>query len=179
MAGNHSHDERFAYARRGEVINELGFTYKRLLRLIPALFRRAPEPRVAEVLKEQHAVDVISNARLGKVALNLGQLPGPCMCEEADALVVDVYHADRARSTKLTRARGIVHALKAVRSYLIRRWGGLIDAFHAPIGHDSTSITEAASIQQQEAAQHKQLAELSNELEGNEQEDNEHSRRTA
>ncbi|MBK9176414.1 MAG: hypothetical protein IPM46_08740 [Flavobacteriales bacterium] len=181
MVDKDQQNERVAYLHRGEAINELGFTYKRLLRLIPALFRRAPEPGIAKVLKEQHAVDMISNARLSQVAMDIGQPPGLCVCEEADALVEDVYHADRAGTTPLTRAGGIVNALKAVRGHLIRGWGRLIAAFNRPVGNDSFAIKEAASVQQQEAAQHRQLSELSNELEGRRHDDHggEGGRRTA
>jgi len=174
-------NERDAYVQRGEAIDELGFTYKRLLRLIPALFRRAPEPGIAEVLKKQHVVDVHTNARLSHVAMDIGQPPDPCPCKEADALLTDVYHADRAGATPLARSVGIVHALKAVRIRLIRIWGRLIGAFNPSVGRDSSAPKEAATAQQQEAAQHRQLSEFSNELEDRKHDErgNEGGRRTA
>lgn len=174
-------NERDAYVQRGEAIDELGFTYKRLLRLIPALFRRAPEPGIAEVLKEQHAVDVNTNARLSQVAMDIGQPPAPCPCKEADSLLLNVYHADRAGATPLARSWGIVHAMKEVRIRLIRIWGKLIAAFHPSAGSDSSASTEAVKAQQQEAAQHRQLSGLSNELEERRHDDRrtEEGRRTA
>lgn len=149
-------------ARRAEAINDLNYTYRRLLRLLPALFRRAPEPRLAGVLKEQSALDADSSRRLTTVAMDLGQPPGPCLCAEAEHLVSNVYVADRVGATPAARTWGIVRALKAVRVHLIRMWTRLIDE----LGEDqSAARKEAAALQQVDAAQHRQLAKLTNQLE--------------
>ena len=175
------YNEREGFRHRGEIINELNFIYKRLLRLIPALFRRAPEPRLADVLNAQHARDIGSNAGLVKVAMDIGQPPGPCVCEEAEALVEDVYHGDRAGATPQARTWGIVRGLKAVRVFLIQAWGRLIAELDHGSDERSSAQQEAAALQHQEAAQHRELVELTNELEEGKDDshDNGHRRNSA
>ena len=166
MSDKQQQNEPEGFQRRRGAINELGFTYKRLLRLLPALFRRAPEPRLAGVLLDQHALDVKSNAQLTKVAMDLGQPPAPCVCEDADVLVENVYNADRASAKPSVRTGGIVRALKAVRTHLIRTWGQLLGDIDPPEAEQRSSAHKAAAaVQQQEAAQHRQLANFTNELE--------------
>lgn len=159
------------FLHRREAINELHFIYKRLVRLLPALLRRAPEPRLAHVLKEQHELDVENLDGLKQVAMDMGQPPGPCLCDEADQLVEQVYHADRAGSSPQARTWGIVRALRAVRVYLIRTWGRLLEGLGAK---DQEPYREqVVHLQHTDAAQHRQLTELTNELEGKK---NEHKR---
>jgi hypothetical protein len=173
MADKQQQIEREGYQRRGEAINDLGFTYKRLLRLLPAMIRRAPEPRLADVLIDQHVLDVKGGAALTDVAMDLGQPPAPCVCEQSNVLVENVYNADRASATPIVRTWGIVRALKAVRTHLIRTWGKLIGEIDPPEAEQHSPVhKKAVAAQQQEAVQHHQLANVTNELE--EQRNGEH-----
>jgi hypothetical protein len=165
MADKQQQNEREGFQRRGEAINNLRFTYKRLLRLLPAIIRRAPEPRLADVLLDQHILDVKGDAQLTNVAMDLEQPPAPCVCEESNVLVENVYNADRASATPTVRTWGIVSALKAVRTHIIRTWGKLIGDIDPPDSEKRSSIHKAAAaVQQQEAVQHQQLANFTNEL---------------
>ncbi len=165
MLDNQVDNERDGYKARGEAINELGFTYKRLLRLLPAIFRRTPEPRLAQVLNEQYSVDAANEARLTKVAVDLGQPAAAFFSEEADTLVGDVYNAERAGTTPVARTWGIVQALMAVRIFLIRTWARVMANVHLEQPGHAAIHAEAVVAQQQEADQHRQLTALTEEIE--------------
>ncbi|MCB9182709.1 MAG: hypothetical protein H6591_02230 [Flavobacteriales bacterium] len=162
MFDKHLNRFREGFKKRSSAINELGFVYKRLERLLPALVRRVREPALTEVLRDQHQVDVDSKDRLIRVAQDMGQPPGACSCKEANALVEDIYYADRSAPNADSRTRGIVQSLKAVRSFLVRTWGRLLDE----LSMDALGAfrDEAAALQQQEASQHGRLVAFTKEL---------------
>lgn len=146
---------------RRALINELNFTYRRLLRLLPALVKRIDAPLNA-LLRRQHRIDKVIVERLDRAAAQQGEPPEPCVCAEANALVENVYHAERT-APKPKRASATVLALKAVRSFLIRTWGQLI-AKTAPASVSSLQ-EEARTLQQCEADQHRELARVSRQAE--------------
>lgn len=154
---------RQAIARRRAAINELHFTYKGLMRLLPAIARRVePEP-LGEELVAEHAEDARNLQHLHDMSLEHGLPPGACVCEEAAELVENVYHADRVGREKPRRTLGIVLALKAVRMYLILSWGRLLSALHGVVPPSLQS--GAADMQRREAKQHHDLVILAERLE--------------
>ena len=86
-------------------------------------------------------------------------------------MVDNVYHVDRAASTPEARASAIVHALMAVRTFLIRTWGRLI-ANVSP--EQQPGLLEGArALQAREAVLHRELVSLSHTIEA---EPDEHGR---
>ena len=146
---------------RRTVINELNFTYRRLLRLLSPLAKRIEAPFNA-VLRRQHRIDKVVAERLDRAASQQGETPEPCVCAEANALVENVYHAERT-APKPQRAAATIRALKVVRSFLIRTWGQLIEK--AAPSSASALQEEARTLQQCEADQHRELARVSRQVE--------------
>ncbi|MBK8498458.1 MAG: hypothetical protein IPL52_06470 [Flavobacteriales bacterium] len=160
------------FKRRRAAINELHFTYKGLMRLLPAIARRVePEP-LGEELAAEHAEDARNLQHLNDASVEHGLPPGACVCEEAAELVENVYHADRVGRTTPGRTLGIVLALKSVRMYLILSWGRLLSALHGDV--PPTLQNEAADIQRREAKQHRDLVILAEQLEHGEVSDEAH-----
>lgn len=143
---------------RRSFINELNFTYRRLLRLLPALTRRVGPVPLGAVLDHQHAVDASIADDLGHLAAQHGRAPEPCECAEANALVENLYHADRAATTPAGRTAAIVRALKSVRTFLIRAWGGLINTLSPET--QPAYLQEARELQRREAELHRELVVL-------------------
>jgi hypothetical protein len=92
------------------------------------------------------------------VASAHGEAPGPCACEDANALVENVYHAERTAGDRPSRASAVIHSLKMVRTFLIRAWGRLISTLD-PGGSD-TFLEEAHAMQAREADLFRELVVL-------------------
>lgn len=143
---------------RRAVINELNFTYRRLLRLLPNIMRRVDSEPLGRVLAGQDQEDRLISSQLADVASTHGEAPGPCTCEDASALVENVYHAERAAGDRASRASAVIHSLKMVRTYLIRAWGRLISTLSAD-GPDNF-LKEAHAMQAREADLFRELVVL-------------------
>ncbi len=144
--------------RRRSLINELNFTYKRLLRMLPGMARSVDTEPVKHVLIEQDRMDRVISERLAHVATEEGEPPEPCACDEASAMVEAVHHADRAAPTKESRAYAIVRALKALRIFLIRVWDRLIGTLSP--AERSNFLQEAKALQKSEAELHRELVSV-------------------
>jgi hypothetical protein len=149
---------------RRALINELHFTNKKMVQLLPTLASRAGQGRTGQLLRAQSEVDRTIGLRLKNTAVEHGDPPSPCLCEEAQALLANVYYADRNKADKWVRHRAVIQALKAVRVYMIRSWGALIDRLAAE--GEELFQQEASALQQVEASLHRELVQLANKLEG-------------
>ncbi len=138
-----------ALSSRRTAINELNFIYKKLLRLLPSIKRRMDLEPVGQMLEKQDQEDRSISTHLIEAASTHGEPPEPCTCEDANALVDNVYHAERAASDRTARASAVIHALKMVRTYLIRVWGRLISTLSSD-GPDRF-LEEARTMQAREA----------------------------
>ncbi len=156
MIENKLHRIREGFERRRDAINKINFTYKRLQDMLPVLMKRLGPP-VSHALARQHREDRAINERLWRIALEHGQPPGPCICEEGGALIEEVHHADRATRPS-GRASAIIHSLMQVRIFLIRTWARLISELH--IDDHPEFRKEAIALQQREADQHRELVTL-------------------
>lgn len=157
-----------AVSSRRAAINELNFIYKELLRLLPNIKRRVdPEP-IGELLEKQDQEDRFISTHLTEAASTHGEPPEPCTCEEANALVDNVYHAERAANDRTTRASAVIHSLKLVRTYLIRAWGRLISTLSS--GGPDKFLKEAHALQAREADLFRELVVLGEQLDHGPQE---------
>lgn len=144
--------------QRRSLINELNFTYGRLLRLLPAIITRADQDPIRDVLSEQVLLDRRIVERLGAAAAAHGVPPQPCGGGEANALMEEVRYADRSMADKRARATAVVGSLKEVRLHLIQTWGKLIDSLEATT--ELAFRAEALALQQLEAEIYRALAAL-------------------
>ncbi|MEO8589080.1 MAG: hypothetical protein ABI432_06920 [Flavobacteriales bacterium] len=150
-------------SKRRSIINELNFTYKRLLRLLPGIIKHVDPDPVGVVLTEQDRADRAIAQGLEHVAKELGQPPEPCVCADADAMVEGLYHADRSAPTREARGPATILALKALRAFLIRLWGRLIATF----AHEERSrpLSKVMALQEREGELHRNLVTLGNQVE--------------
>ncbi len=150
--------------QRRALINELHFTNKRMVHLLRSLATRAGQVRTEELWLAQSEVDRSIGERLRQAAAEHGDAPSPCLCAEAQELLANVYYADRNKTRTAVRHRAVLQALKAVRAYMIRTWGSLIDR----LASDGKEIfqQEALALQQLEASLHRELVQYANMLEG-------------
>src|SRR5690349_9511311 len=114
-----------ALDRRRDAVNYLNFTYRGLHTLLTMLVKRMNAP-VANVLVHQLHEDHVIKERLVRVAEEHQQSPVPCTCDEANTLLEEVRHAERAKRDPM-RAFRVVIAMQHVRSFLLRTWGRLIN----------------------------------------------------
>jgi len=147
---------------RQAAVNELSFTYTRLLRLLPAIMRRMVADPLHDVLGQQHEQDGLISGGLTLMTTAHGVRPSLCACEEADGLLETMYHDERAATDDASRAMAVVDALKGVRTYLIRTWGRLIDTLSPENQVDF--LREASALQGQEADLFSQLVAMRREL---------------
>lgn len=144
--------------QRRSLINELNFTYGRLLRLLPAIITRADQDPVRDVLSEHVLLDRSIVERLEAAAIAHGIPPQPCGGGAANALMEEVRYADRSMADKRARVTAVVGSLKDVRLYLIQTWGKLIDSLEATT--ELAFRAEALALQQLEAEIYRALAAL-------------------
>src|SRR5689334_21951520 len=85
-----------AIERRRDAINYLNFTYRGLHALLTMLTKRIGAP-VAEVLVHQLHEDHVIKERLVRAADEHQHPAMPCSCDEANALLEEVRHAERAK----------------------------------------------------------------------------------
>lgn len=147
---------------RRNVINELHFTNRRMVQLLPALALRSGHERLGQLLSAHSDIDRDIGARLVRSSRENGDPPTPCTCEEAHALLANVYYADRNKSDQILRRRAVVQALKSVRAYMIRSWGALIDLLSTEV--DEAFRKEALALQQEEASLHRGLVVIAQTL---------------
>ncbi len=141
---------------RRALINELNFTYERLLRRLPGIVVRLDQDPDHLVFGHQDRQDRIIGARLMAAATAYGEPPQPCTGGEADALLEEVRYAERNGSDKEERRRAVVGSLKAVRLYLHYTWGQLIAQLE---GAASSSFhQEAQALQVLESGLYEALA---------------------
>ncbi|MCB0765487.1 MAG: hypothetical protein KDB84_12315 [Flavobacteriales bacterium] len=162
MFGRHIRTFTQGFRQRREAIDELNFTYRHLLRMLPNLHRRVGPGPAADVLAHQYEQDRSIRDRLVQVSMDHGQPPQPCVCADASALVEDVYHADRAGEDLDERNRSVVGALKALRAFLLRVWGRLLRAL--PAEEEPEYHRAVRDLQREEAEQHRELVRLGNDL---------------
>lgn len=143
---------------RQTLINEIDHTYRRLLRMLPAIIKRVGGGPVEKTLREQDGMNGIIRSRLGEVATEHGLPPGACTCEEAEAMVENLRHSDRAAQTWSDRSAAVLEALIGVRAFLIRRWSMLIGSLMPADLQDLRN--EARALQTQEAELHRELIDL-------------------
>lgn len=129
------------------------FVYKRLLRMLPRVAGWSNGP-LSTLLRKQHEVDKAVHHDMVESAVEHGHVPGPCVCEEASGLMDDLYLAAHT-SARPQRPSAVVTALKSIRIYLIRTWGRVLEAM--PDDVLPTFRKKAATLQQREAEQHRQL----------------------
>ena len=144
--------------KRQTLINELNFTYRRLLRLLPAIIKRVEGEPVAMTLRAQDGMNEMIRSRLGQVATAHGLPPEACTCEEAEVMVENVRHADRAARTRTDRSAAVLEALIGVRAFLIRAWDKLIGNLMPSDQEDLRK--EAQALQTREAELHRELISL-------------------
>ncbi|MBK7751073.1 MAG: hypothetical protein IPI41_00295 [Flavobacteriales bacterium] len=146
-------------SKRQSLINEINFTYRRLLRMLPAITKRVHDGPVERTFAEQDEMDGrLIRDRLGRVATEHGLTPEACTCEEAEAMVESVRYADRAARTPAERSVTVLAALTSVRAFLIRLWDKLIGALSPSDQGDLR--TEAKALQEREAELHRELITL-------------------
>jgi len=153
---------RASFQQRKEVIDELHFVYKRLLRLLPNIARRSVG-KLAEVLRAQHAVDRAVHSNLVDTAVQHGHVPGPCVCEEASKHTGQLYHV-ASTTPRTVRPGAVVEALASLRAFLIRSWGRLLGTLPEDILPELRR--SATELQRKEADQHRQVVALGQRLEG-------------
>ena len=147
---------------RRSIINELNFTYKRLLRLLPGIVKRVDAAPGGKVLNDQDRMDRVIAERLGQVAIEQGEPPESCICEEANAMVENIYNAERAAPTRAARASAIIRALKSTRAFLIRVWARLIGTLSPD--KQPRFLKEAKALQASEADLHRELVSLGQQI---------------
>lgn len=154
--------EQEGFQLRRAAINELNFVYRKLQRLFSALIRRGEPGKLGNLLKRQQQEDQAIKNQLAHVAMEQGQPPGPCVCEEPNALVEEVYHTDRVRYANRSGPRALLTALKRVRVFLMRTWGRWLSAL--PENVLPAYRRKIADLQNREAEQHRELVALEHEL---------------
>ncbi len=148
---------------RRSTINEISFTYGRLMRLLPTIIKRMEGDFTKRVLNRQQKEANVINAQLALVANAQGTPPGPCVCEEADAIVENIYHEERAATTREARTIAVIQGLKIARTYLIRAWGRLIGTLSEDA--DQAFLETAHALQRKEADLFRELVLLGQQLE--------------
>lgn len=154
---------RHALIDRRTAVNEISFTYGRLMRLIPTFIKRMESEVTKQVLSRQQKEAHEINAQLALVAKAQGAPPGPCVCEEADAIVENIYHEERAATTREARTIAVIQGLKIARTYLIRAWGRLIGTLSEDA--DQAFLETARALQRKEADLFRELVLLGQQLE--------------
>ncbi|MCB0790836.1 MAG: hypothetical protein H6595_11795 [Flavobacteriales bacterium] len=157
MTDKHIEQLREGHRQRRSAINELHFTYKGLQRLLTTMVRRPGNDAIAGILRTQMAQDRTVMNDLAHVAMDHGQPPVPSTCAVADALLAEVYHADRQGAMGYSRMDGLLQGLKAVRMHLLRTWERLIE--QAPADMLPRFREVARRLQVMEAEQHRVLLE--------------------
>lgn len=134
---------------RRAAINELSFTYARLRRLLPTLVKRmSNEPLGLVLAQQQKQADEISSA-LTRAANGYGIPAEPCVCEEAHRVVENIYHEERAATTREGKSYAVLNTLMTARTFLIRTWGRLIDTLS---GEANVAFSDMAhTLQRREA----------------------------
>ncbi len=146
--------------QRIDAINDLNFTYRGLHMLLPMLVKRLVPP-MNEVLEAQEPEDRSIRLAMRRVTVQHGQMPRPCVCEDASNLLSEVQHVERA-TTGNERVYAILAALLAVRTFLLRTWARLIELL--PEEDVPTFRKEAITLQTREAEQHRELLALKRRL---------------
>lgn len=146
-----------ASSRRG-FVNELNFTYQRLRRLLPALIRRLDADELIGTLRSQNEEDVRIHERLVEVVSAHGEAPQPCLCEEANAVVEEVYHADRMTAHSDKHDDAILRALRSTRLFLIQLWAKLLDTISPDTLPEYRK--EVRRLQHREGEMHRTLVRL-------------------
>lgn len=162
MMDRQGQQEDKGFQPRREAINELNFVYRKLQRLFSALIRRGEPGKMGELLKRQQQEDQAIKHELAHVAMEQGQPPGPCVCEEPNALVEEVYHTDRVRYANRTGPQALLTSLKRVRVFLMRNWGRWLSALPENVLPENRR--KIADLQNREAEQHRELVALEHEL---------------
>ncbi|MCB9169208.1 MAG: hypothetical protein H6594_02530 [Flavobacteriales bacterium] len=158
MVDKHIQRLREGHRLRRNAINELHFTYKGLQRLLNGMVKRSGDGPLAETLRAQLMQDRSVLHDLSNVAMDHGHPPIPSTCVEADALLAEVYHADRSGAMGQARMDALLQGLKAVRMHLLRTWSGLIDQVPGDV---LPRFREAADrLRTMEAQQHRALLDL-------------------
>jgi hypothetical protein len=147
--------------RRRDAINYLNFTYRGLHVLLTMLVKRMSPPIASTLVHQMHEDNVIKE-RLHRVAQEHDHPPVPCSCDEANMLLEEVRHAERAKRDP-SRASMVVTALQHVRAFLLRTWGRLINDI--PEEQLPQFRKEAIALQLREAEQHRQLVSLRKQIE--------------
>ena len=96
-----------------------------------------------------------------RVTVQHGQMPRPCVCEDASNLLSEVQHMERA-TTGDERVFAVFAALLAVRTFLLRTWARLIELL--PEEEVPAFRKEAIALQAREAEQHRELLALERRL---------------
>jgi hypothetical protein len=113
--------------QRRALINEIHFTYEKLVKLLRAMAPRERHGVIGGVVQDHLAHDIRTQHRVVELGLDLGMPPGPCVCADAETVLEIVHHADRLDRSSSRRDRSILEALKGVRAFLIRCWAVLLN----------------------------------------------------
>lgn len=128
--------------------------------LLPMLVKRMAPPMTG-VLESQEPEDRSIRLAMRRVTVQHGQMPRPCVCEDASNLLSEVQHMERA-TTGVERVYAVLAALLSVRTFLLRTWGCLIELL--PEEEVPAFRKEAIALQTREAHQHRELLALERRL---------------